>query len=336
MANILIVDDEVQVRHVLERTLSRRGYGCTLAANASEARKCLDEKPIALVLCDVTMPGESGVDLAKYIAAEYENTAVVMVTAVENPEIVSAVLETGVYGYILKPFTQNMILITVQNALWRQKLEAANRSYQQNLEQKVQERTAKLKEVLDGVVQAMGRVIEYRDPYTAGHQMRVANLAVAIAKEMEISDDQLEWIHIAGKIHDLGKISVPAEILSKPGRLSDNEFAIVKTHPKVGHDIIAGIEFSWPVAEVILQHHERINGSGYPQGLSGEDIHPASRILCVADVVEAMASHRPYRPGLGLEKALNEISENNGRFYDPEVARALLRIDLSVIKEILI
>ena len=335
MANILIVDDEYHVRDILKRTLMKNGYDCTLAANALEARKYLNEKAIDLVLCDVTMPGESGVELAKYIGAEYNNTAVIMVTAIEDPEVALTVLEAGTYGYIIKPFSQNMILINVHNALRRQKLENANRIYQQDLEQKVEERTTKLKEALDGIIQAMGRTIEFRDPYTAGHQMRVASIAVAIAKEMGIPKDQLEWIHMAGKIHDLGKISVPAEILSKPGKLNENEFAMIKTHPSIGYDIIASIEFPWPIAQVILQHHERINGSGYPQGLSGEDILLEARILCVADVVEAMASHRPYRPALGIEKALNEISENKGVLYDSNVASALSRIDTSEIEKLL-
>jgi len=313
----------------------KNGHDCTLAANALEARKYLNEKVFDLVLCDVTMPGESGVELAKHIGAEYNDTAVIMVTAIEDPEVALTVLEAGTYGYIIKPFSQNMILINVHNALRRQKLENANRIYQQDLEQKVEERTTKLKEALDGIIQAMGRTIEFRDPYTAGHQMRVASIAVAIAKEMGIPKDQLEWIHVAGKIHDLGKISVPAEILSKPGKLNENEFAMIKTHPSIGYDIIASIEFPWPIAQVILQHHERINGSGYPQGLSGEDILLEARILCVADVVEAMASHRPYRPALGIEKALNEISENKGVLYDSNVASALSRIDTSEIEKLL-
>lgn len=335
MANILIVDDEAQIRDVLQRILVTNGYNCTLAANASEARNLLNEKDFDLALCDVTMPGESGVELAKYIVSKYENTVVIMVTAVENPEIADVALKAGVYGYIIKPFSKNIILINAQNALYRRKLELANRAYQQDLEQKVEDRTARLKEALDGVVQAMGRVIEFRDPYTAGHQTRVANLAVAIAEEMDIPKDQLDWIHVAGRIHDIGKISIPAEILSKPGKLSENEFPIIRTHPRVGYEIVAGIEFSWPIAQVILQHHERVNGSGYPQGLSGEEILLEARILSVADVVEAMASHRPYRPGLGIESALDEVSKNSGILYDPGVVSALFRINTSKIKDLI-
>ena len=162
----------------------------------------------------------------------------------------------------------------------------------------------------------MTRTIETRDPYTAGHQERVARLAVAMAEEMGLEKDQIEGIHMAGRAHDLGKISVPAEILSKPGKLTDIEFALIKTHANTGYNIIADIEFPWPIARMILEHHEKMNGTGYPRGLSGDEILPESRILCVADVVEAMSSHRPYRPALGLEIALEEISRNQGVLYD--------------------
>jgi HD-GYP domain-containing protein (c-di-GMP phosphodiesterase class II) len=154
----------------------------------------------------------------------------------------------------------------------------------------------------------------------------VAELARAIASEMGLSEERIDGLYMAGIIHDLGKISVPAEILSKPGRLSDAEFQLVKTHPQVGYDILKNIEFPWPIAQITLQHHERLNGSGYPQGLSGEDMLLEAKILAVADVVEAMASHRPYRAALGLQKALNEIFQNQGILYDYTVVAACLRL----------
>lgn len=147
----------------------------------------------------------------------------------------------------------------------------------------------------------MTRAVEARDPYTAGHQHRVAKLAVAIAKEIGIGDDAAEGILMAGMIHDLEKISVPAEILSKPSRLTEIEFALMKTHSQSGYEILADIEFPWPISQIVLQHHEKMNGSGYPQGPKGEAILLEARIICVADVVEAMASHRPYRPALGID-----------------------------------
>jgi PAS domain S-box-containing protein/putative nucleotidyltransferase with HDIG domain len=184
----------------------------------------------------------------------------------------------------------------------------------------------KLRRALGGTIQVIALTVETKDPFTAGHQRRVANLARAIAKEMGLSSDQIEGIRMAGVIHDIGKISVPAEILSKPGHITDIELALIKDHPQVGHDILKTIEFPWPIAEIILQHHERMDGSGYPSGISGDEIILEARVLAVADVVEAMASHRPYRPALSIDQALREISENRGTLYDPNVVDACLRL----------
>ncbi|MBN1615585.1 MAG: response regulator [Deltaproteobacteria bacterium] len=183
-----------------------------------------------------------------------------------------------------------------------------------------------LRQSLIGAVQMMARVVEVRDPYTAGHQKRVAHLARAVAQEMGLEGDRIEGLYMAAIIHDIGKVSVPAEILSKPSKLSENEFALIKIHPQAGHDMLQEIEFPWPIAEVILQHHERMDGSGYPQGLKGEDICLETRILAVADVVEAMASHRPYRAALGIDTALEEIEKNKGVLYDPGVVDACVRV----------
>ena len=167
-----------------------------------------------------------------------------------------------------------------------------------------------------GTVQTMAQVVEARDPYTAGHQQGVAELAKAISAEIGDPPDRQEGIYLGGLIHDIGKIAVPAEILSKPARLSDLEFNLVKIHPQVGFDILRHIEFPWPIAEMVLHHHERLDGSGYPQGLKGAQIIPEARILAVGDVVEAIASHRPYRPALGLEAAIAEIRRCRGTLYD--------------------
>lgn len=169
-------------------------------------------------------------------------------------------------------------------------------------------------------------ISEKRDPYTAGHQNRVAKLACAIAKEMGLSQSKINGILIAGKLHDIGKIYVPTDILNKPGRLSDIEFALIKIHSTVGYDILKHIPFESPVADIIVQHHERINGTGYPKGLKQEDILLEAKILGVADVVEAMVSHRPYRPSLGIEKALTEIKTYRGTYFDSQVVDACLKV----------
>ncbi|MDI9570698.1 MAG: PAS domain S-box protein [Pseudomonadota bacterium] len=183
-----------------------------------------------------------------------------------------------------------------------------------------------LRKALWGTVMAIVSVVESKDPYTAGHQRRVADISRAIATEMGLSPERIEGIHMAGMIHDIGKISIPAEILSMPRRLTDLEFSLIKTHAQSGYNILKGIEFPWPVARIVLEHHERIDGSGYPNGLSGDQILLEARIVAVADVVEAMATHRPYRQASGLDQALEEITRNRGRLYDSEAVDACLRL----------
>jgi putative two-component system response regulator len=319
---ILIVDDEASVQRMLMRIVERVGRPCMVSSNAEQARRMMKEGSFDLVLCDIRLPGESGIDFVSHIILTYPETAVIMVTGVEDPKMVEKALELGVYGYIVKPFKVSEIIINVSSALRRQRLEAESRFNRENLEHMVQSRTAKLQETLESIIKVIAQTVESRDPYTAGHQVRVAKLACALAEEMGCPTDQIIGIHMAGRIHDLGKISIPAEILSKPSRLTDIEFMLIKTHPQVGYDILKDIEFPWPVAEITYQHHERMDGSGYPRGLKGDEIIPEAKIVAVADVVEAMASHRPYRPAVGIDAASKEIIKNKGRFYDPDVADA--------------
>lgn len=326
---VLIVDDERPIRMLLQKILEANGYACRTAENAAEAREFMAEKPGDLILCDINMPGESGLDFIRYVLEAHPETAAIMVSAIGDPLLAESMLQLGVYDYIIKPMDRNGILISVANAFRRRDLEIANRSYRRNLEKMVDERTdslkrsmTKLENAMNGIVRAIAHTVETRDPYTAGHQRRVADLAAAIAGEVGFERDKVEAVRMAAIIHDLGKISVPAEILSKPSRLTVNEFNLIKEHPQVGYDILKDIEFPWEIATMVYQHHEKLDGSGYPLGLSGDDIMPESRVLTVADVVEAMASHRPYRPGLGIDMALGEIDKNKGKLYDPEVARA--------------
>jgi PAS domain S-box-containing protein/putative nucleotidyltransferase with HDIG domain len=184
----------------------------------------------------------------------------------------------------------------------------------------------RMRKALRNTVQAISLIVEMKDPYTSGHQRRVSDLASAIAREMGLSSDRQDFIRTAAITHDIGKIAIPTEILSKPTKLIDLEFNLIKTHSQSGYDILKDIEFTWPVADVVLQHHERMDGSGYPQGLKGDDISLEARILVVADVVEAIASHRPYRPALGIDLALEEISRNKGILYDADIVDSCLKL----------
>jgi len=184
----------------------------------------------------------------------------------------------------------------------------------------------KLKKTMEDTIYTIGKLTETRDPYTAGHQKNVSQIAIFIAQEMKLPKDKIEGIRIASLVHDIGKTSVPAEILNKPIKLSDIEFNLIKDHSQVGYDVLKSIDFAYPIARIVLQHHERLNGSGYPQGLKGEDLLLEARIIGVADVIDAMSSHRPYRPALGIDKALEEISQNKGVLYDPEVVDACIKL----------
>ncbi len=194
------------------------------------------------------------------------------------------------------------------------------------VEEKLRRNYKKLQRILDGTVNALASVVEKRDPYTAGHQRRVSLLCCAIAGELGLPDEQIEGIRIASLLHDIGKLHVPAEILNKPVQLDEIEMKIVKTHPQVGYEILAEVEFSWPVSKIVLQHHERVKGYGYPHGLTGDDICLEGKILGVADVVEAMVSHRPYRPARSIDEALEEIIQNAGALYDPEVVSICVKL----------
>jgi len=192
--------------------------------------------------------------------------------------------------------------------------------------EEIEKTTQKLRHALGAIILTLSMVAEIRDPYTAGHQRRVSDLARSIAQEMGIGPDVIHGIRLAGMIHDIGKISIPSEILTKPTRLTEIEFSLIRIHSQAAFDILEKIDFPWPIAGIIRQHHERLDGSGYPQGLKGDEICLEARILAVADVVEAMASHRPYRPGLGQDKALAEIETNRGRLYDAKVVDACLKV----------
>ncbi|MBN2125065.1 MAG: response regulator [Deltaproteobacteria bacterium] len=323
---ILIVDDEASVQSLLRRIVGRVGRECSLASSAEEARRIMEEESFDLVLCDIRLPGESGIGLVTHIVADYPETAVIMVSGVEDPKVAEKALEIGAYGYIIKPFKPSEIIINISSALRRQRLETESRHYRENLERMVESRTTKLRETLDGIIQVVVHIVESRDPYTAGHQRRVAELACAIAQEMGCPEEQIKGIRMAGIIHDIGKISIPSEILSKPGRLSDMEFELIRAHPQVGYEILKGIDFPWPVAEIAYQHHERMDGAGYPRGLKDREILLEARIISVADVVEAMSSHRPYRPALGMDVALEEIFKNRDKSYDPDAVDACLEV----------
>jgi putative nucleotidyltransferase with HDIG domain len=215
---------------------------------------------------------------------------------------------TDPFGYLIKPFEERELHSTIEMALHKHGS------------------TEKILNSMEGTINALASALAMRDPYTAGHQRCVAELTDAIARDMNFSDHDIKGLRLASLIHDIGKIQVPSEILSKPGNLTQFEYGLIKTHSQAGYDIMKNIEFPWPIADIVRQHHERLDGSGYPQGLKGDDILPEAKIMGVADVVEAMSSHRPYRPALGVDAALEEILSKKGTLYDSDVADSCIRL----------
>lgn len=284
--------------------------------------KCLYANEAALKLGDIT-----------YGTSEdaWQIKDAVMLTALDGVRI-KQVLEKGdltfeaaqvrkdgstglveVHSRVVQPAMDKLVISSARDITERKKIE-----------EELRHSSEKIEKAMEGTIQSMALTSETRDPYTAGHQNRVARLACAIAAEMGLPAQQIEGIRVSGTLHDIGKIFVPAEILSKPGKLRPNELNLLKDHAEVGYELLRNIEFPWPVAEIVYQHHERLDGSGYPRGLKGDDIRLEARIMCVADVVEAMASHRPYRAAFTIEKALLEILQKKGLIYDSRVVDACM------------
>ncbi|OGB50245.1 MAG: two-component system response regulator, partial [Burkholderiales bacterium RIFOXYD12_FULL_59_19] len=333
--SIVIVDDNPNNLQVLSSILQLAGFKVRPALSGEIALRAIGVSAPDLVLLDIRMPGMDGYETCRRLKADAvtRDIPVIFISALTETADKLAAFRAGGVDYVSKPFQAEEVLARVRTHLQL-------RHMQRQLESQVAERTAELRvtcdalresqgqyrRMLEQTIQAIAFTIEKRDPYTAGHQARVSQLAVAIAQKLGLSPDQIDGIRLGGMIHDLGKISVPAEILSRPGRLTDTELMLVKSHSEVGGDILRQVEFPWPVKDMILQHHERLDGSGYPNGLRGDEILLEARILAVADVVEAMASHRPYRAALGIEKALDELRCGSGRLYDPDVCRVCLRL----------
>ena len=310
---ILVVDDEEGHRAVVCQILQRMKYICHMAPDAFEALKALDRNRFDLVVSDITMHGKDGLQLAREALAKYPQLSFIIMTGHAGQYSYNDIIDAGASDFITKPFSSGELKAKIDRIAREKQALQALRSANEALHA-----------TLDDTIDALASSLEMRDPYTAGHQQRVAALACAIAEEMGLAASVIDAIRMAGRVHDIGKIAVPSEILSKPSRLKENEMSLIREHPTVGFDILSKVRFQAPIAEIVQQHHERMNGTGYTKGLSGKDILPEARILAVADVVEAISSHRPYRPSLGIDTALREIAQNRGVLYDSEVVDACL------------
>ncbi len=355
--SILIVDDEESILNAFKRILADEDYEIHTASDGMEGLNKLREaqKPFSLIISDQRMPVMNGVQFFSKAKDIFPDAVRILLTGYADTDaIIDAVNKGGIHLYFTKPWREEELLVHIKESLSKTELVMENRrlvelTKKQNddllelnktLEDRVKEKTrdllAKAEElkasyersqmILAGTVKTMSKIVETRDPYTSGHEAKVAIISCKIAEEMAMPKEQIEAIRVAAALHDIGKISVPSEILTKPGHLSDLEREIIKTHCRVAYDILKTIKFPYPVAEIILQHHERMDGSGYPQGLKGDKILMEARIIGAADVIDAMASHRPYRPALGVDVAIEEILRYKGKLYDHAVVDACLKI----------
>lgn len=319
---LLVVDDDEIIREMLKEAIESFNYQCLVARDAEEAVNILEKNQnIAIAICDIRMPHTNGIELCKSIKEKYNIDIILMTGDLENFSYAKAI-EEGATDFVNKPLSIKELHLRLNRIIaHRSLMEERNAVFD-----KQRSILTNLRQITGGIIKLLSSVIEARDPYTAGHQIRVADLARSIADDMGLDRQRIEGIRMAGAIHDIGKISIPAEILSKPSKLSDYEFALLKSHSQIGYDIVKNIDFKWPIADIIRQHHCRYNGTGYPQPISGDEILLEARIIGVADVVEAISSHRPYRPALGIDKALEEVEQRKGVLYDPDVAASCLNL----------
>lgn len=301
---------------------------------------------IDAILLDLGLPDSQGLATFQQVQRQAPQTPIVVISGLANEEVAIQAVRQGAQDYLVKGrVNPDWLWRSLHYSVERRRIEEALRQTCGELEVRVMQRTAQLadakaamkhliskvsgagdrvREALQDIIQVISLIIETRDPYTAGHQRGVAHLAQSIACRMALPKERIEGIRLAALVHDLGKISTPAEILAKPTKLTDMEMSLIRTHPRSGYEILNQVEFPWPIALTVLQHHERLNGSGYPEGLAAPDILLEAKILGVADVVEAMCSHRPYRPALGIEEALAEIRRHRGTLYEPRAVDACL------------
>ncbi|HNP83788.1 MAG TPA: response regulator [Nitrospira sp.] len=333
--NILIVDDEEPIRRLLGYLLEPHGYKVALAGEAREARQRMESGSYALVLCDVNMPGESGMDLIRHILTQYPSTAVIMITGLDSPVLANAALDMGAFGYVIKPFEANEVLINVANALRRRKLEIENAMHRENLEEVVRTRTIALQQALEWLersekelrlsreetIQRLAIAAEYRDSSTAQHIQRMSHYCELLARRYGLSPERCDLIRTASPMHDIGKIGTPDHVLLKPGKFTPEEFKVITQHTEIGYRILAGSdsELLKVAALIAWTHHERFDGTGYPRGLKGETIPLEGRITAIADNFDALTTQRVYKPAYDFDHAKELMLKERGKHFDPEL-----------------
>jgi response regulator RpfG family c-di-GMP phosphodiesterase len=335
-SRILIADDEVVVREILARKLESAGYVCECCATGRAAIDLLATGRFELAIADIQMPDISGTALLKEAMRVSPGIAVVLVTSVVDIEVAVDALKDGAYDYIQKPFSMEQVSISVSRALEKRRLLLENQNYQRTLEEQVASRTRQLEEAL-GVLQhtyhstlvALSKALDSRDADSDGHSLRVTVYTKRLAQSLRLSESEIRIIEQGVLLHDIGKIGIPDELLRKPEKLTGRDWLLMRRHPEIGYRILSSIKFLRGAAQVVLHHHERYDGKGYPQGLKGEEIHLGARIFAVADALDDLTSHNGFRPSIGFEAAAGEIAGMSGIQLAPGLVREFLAIPAS-------
>lgn len=316
---VLAVDDEPDLCRMVAIWLNREGIACDTAHNVLEAVAKLESTHYDLVVTDIMMPGQSGIDLLDIVREQFPATAIIMATAVGSRETAVATLEKGAFGYIIKPFDKNELVINVINALERRRIILEHADYEKRLEQEVRDRTADIRNREEQIALHLISASGYRDEETGEHIRRIGLFSAVLAQKLDWGQEEVDNIRIAGPMHDVGKIGIPDSILRKPGRLTDEEFAIIKKHPLIGAQILGDTDIPLLAMahDIALYHHEKWDGSGYPYGLAGETIPLAAQIVAVADVYDALSNDRVYRNALPEEQVLAIMAAGRGTHFNP-------------------
>ncbi len=341
---VLAVDDDASARSLLRVLLAQAGHSCQLADSAQEALRILESQPVDAVVSDLQMPGMSGLELLSCVRRLYPHVAFVMVTGVDDIQVGVRAMQEGADDYLVKPFhvDASIMALSLSRAVRKKELEQTVENYRRHLEDLVAQRTRQLQEALRGIeasyrhtLEVLGAAIDLRDGPTAGHSRRVCLYSLEIAKALGGLDGELKTIAMGAWLHDIGKLAIPDSILLKPGILTSSERQVMERHARLGYDLVKEIPFLAGTAEIILAHHERWDGTGYPRRIVKENIPLGARIFAVADSFDAMTSDRPYRPALSFEAARAELTKGAGCQFDSKIVEAFLSIRGDVLKEII-
>ena len=317
--SILIVDDEDLIRSSLRRKLAKEGYKCTEAFSGDDALNILEGYPADLVILDIKMPGKQGTEVLPEIKRDYPETAVIMATAVNDPQTIISCMKKGAHDYIPKPFMLDEVVLAVDNTFIKRRMEIELRKHSEELEQTVNDQGKVIRKLTLGSFEALINALESKDKYTAGHSRRVAQITEVIAHGLLINQDDLDNLRWGALLHDVGKIAIDPAIQNKPGKLTDEEYRHLMVHAQIGPEIVQPIA-NQEITEIIRCHHYRYDGQGIDQTVKGAEIPLGARIVAVADTYDAMTTDRPYRGALSQEVALNEIKRCSGTQFDPVVS----------------